>query len=103
MPTLSARASKVTLVLDALEVFDVLKQTVALAATRVPFAIDVDGWRLRTDFPAKSVRRTLATLHHHGVENVAVIIQGKLMRDGTIEEGGLVAQVKASKPEPAVA
>jgi hypothetical protein len=103
MPTLSARAIKITLVLDPVETFEVLKQTAALAATRVPFAIDVDGWRLRTDFSARSLRRALATLHHNGVENVAVIIQGKLMRDGTISEAGLVAQVKARKPEPAAA
>jgi hypothetical protein len=101
MPTLSARAIKVTIVLAAPEVFDVLKQTAALAATRVPFVIEVDGWRLRTDFTAKSVRRALATLHHHGVENVAVIIQGKLMRDGTISEAGLVAQPKVPKAEAA--
>jgi hypothetical protein len=101
MPTLSARAIKVTIVLDALEVFDVLKQTVALAATRVPFAIDVDGWLLRTDFSAKSVRRALATLHHHGVQNVAVIIQGKLGRGDVIAEAGLVAQLRAPRPESA--
>jgi hypothetical protein len=69
----------------------------------VPFAIDVDGWRLRCDFSAKSMRRCLATLRQNGPEHVAVIIQGKLQRDGTIAEAGLVAQPKVVKPEPAAA
>jgi hypothetical protein len=103
MPTLSARAAKVVIVLDPAEVFDVLKQTAALAATRVPFAIDIDGWRLRAEFSAKSVRRCLTTLQQNGPEGVAVLVQGKLLRDGTIAEAGLVAQLKAPKPEPAAA
>ena len=97
MPQLSARSIKVTLVLDPAEVADVLAQTVAVADTRVPFAIDVDGRRLRCNFAAKSVRvrKALATLQHEGPGNVAVIIQGKLMRDDTIAEAGLIAQPRA--------
>jgi hypothetical protein len=100
MPTLAARAIKVTLVLDPTEVFEVLQQTVAVADTRVPFEINVDGRRLRCTFATKGVRKALATLQHEGPGNIAVIIQGKLMRDDTIAEAGLMAQVKAPKPEP---
>jgi hypothetical protein len=99
MPTLSAHAIKIVVVLDPHEVADTLRH-VALDA-RVPITIEVDGRKLRTDFSAKSVRKALATLQHAGPENVAVIVQGKLMRDDTIAEAGLVAQVKAPKPEPA--
>jgi hypothetical protein len=101
MPTLSARAIKVTIVLDPTEVFDVLRQLVP--DPRVPFTINVDGRKLRADVAAKSVRKSLALLQQHGPEDVAVIIQGKLLRDDTIMEAGLVAQVKAPKPEPAAA
>jgi hypothetical protein len=58
MPTLSARAIKIVLVLDAVEVSDVLQQTVALADTRVPFTINVEGRHLRTTLAAKSVRKS---------------------------------------------
>jgi hypothetical protein len=101
MPTLSARSIKVTLVLDPLEVADVLQLTVAVADPRVPFAIDVEGRRLRCIFAAKSVRKCMALLHAQGPGNVAVIVQGKLMRDDTLAEAGLVAQVKVRPPEPA--
>jgi hypothetical protein len=103
MPQLTARSIKVTLVLDAAEVADVLQQTVAVADTPVPFAINVEGRRLRCNFAAKSVRNCLVTLHEHGPANVAVSVQGKLMRDDTIAEAGLVAQVKVPKPEPMAA
>jgi hypothetical protein len=54
---------------------------------------------LRCDFAAKSVRKCLATPRERGPENVAVIAQGKLMRDDTIAEVGLLAQVKMLKCE----
>jgi hypothetical protein len=73
MPTVNARSIKITLVLDAVEVRDVLQQATAIADARVPFAIDVEGRRLRCAFAAKSVRRALATLQANGPENVAVI------------------------------
>jgi hypothetical protein len=70
MPAFAARAIKITLVLDAVEVF--------------------------------SVRKCLGPLRQSGPEAVAVIIQGKLMRDDTIAEAGLVAQLRVPKPaEPA--
>jgi hypothetical protein len=103
MPTLSALSIKIVLVLDPAEVVDVLQQAVGLPNARVPFAIEVEGRRLRCTFAAKSVRKCLATLHQHGPENVAVIIQGTLMRDDTIAEAGLVVQVKVPKAESAAA
>jgi hypothetical protein len=69
----------------------------------VPFAIDVEGRHLRTTFAAKSVRKCLATLQGSGPENVSVIVQGKLTRDDTIAEAGLVAQVRAPRPAEPVA
>jgi hypothetical protein len=34
----------------------------------------------------------------HGADGVAVIVQGKLRRDDTIGDAGLVTQVKQPKP-----
>jgi hypothetical protein len=100
MPTVSARSIKVTVVLDSVEVLGVLQQATAIADARVPFTVEVEGRKLRTSFAAKSVRKALATLQANGPENVAVIIQGKLMRSDEISEAGLVAQLRASpKPE----
>jgi len=103
MPTVSARSIKITIVLDPVEVLGVLQQATAIADARVPFTIEVEGRKLRTNFSAKSVRKALATLHHNGPEAVVVIIQGKLLRDDTIGEAGLVAQLRAPKPEAVVA
>jgi len=101
-PRFSARSIKIVLVLDPAEVVDVLQQAVGLPNARVLFAINVEGRKLRCEFSAKSVRKALATLHHNGPENVAVIVQGKLLRDDTIAEAGLMAQVKMPKSEPSV-
>jgi hypothetical protein len=80
-------------------VFETLRH-VALDA-RVPITIEVEGRKLCCDFSAKSVRKALATLQHAGPENVVVIVQGKLLADSTIAEAGLVAQLRAPRPEPA--
>ena len=48
MPTVNARSIKITIVLDAVEVFDVLQQTTAIADARVPFAIEVEGRKALT-------------------------------------------------------
>ena len=46
---------------------------------RVWLKVTVDGGRVCTaDINAKGVRKVKAALAEHGVENVAVIIQGKL-------------------------
>jgi hypothetical protein len=102
MPTLTARSIKITIVLDAVETLGVLQQATAIADARVPFTIDVEGRRLHCTFAAKSVRKALATLQHNGPENVAVLVQGRLLRNDEIGEAGLVAQLRAPKPEPVV-
>jgi hypothetical protein len=99
MPTLTARSIKLVVPLDAAAVLATLRPLQRNEA-RIMFEIEVDGRRLRCDFAPKAVRKAFGIIAEHGAENVAVIVQGKLGRDDTIAEAGLVAQVKAPKPAP---
>jgi hypothetical protein len=66
----------------------------------VVLTIAVAGRTVTADVAAKALRKAKATIAEHGVEQVALILQGKL--DGNaVLEAGLVAQPKT--PKPAVA
>jgi hypothetical protein len=96
---LSARALKVTLVLDPAQVGMVLAPLEQMQS-RVTLSFTVEGRRLSADFVPRSIRKMT---REHGTDGVAVIVQGKLLRDDTIAEAGLVAQVRApASPKPAV-
>jgi hypothetical protein len=98
-PLLTARSLKLTLVLNPAELLEVL---VVDGVARTTLRIAVGGRVLTADLAMKSVRRAISTIRKFGVENVSALIQGKLGPGDRIEEGGLVAQVKAPKPaEPA--
>jgi hypothetical protein len=97
--TVTSRAIKIVLVLDAAQVRAAIRPVQDVAA-RIPFSINVDGRRLTADFAPKAVRKCFAMIEEHGAEGCAVLIQGKLMPGDTIAEAGLVAQPKR-KTEPA--
>jgi hypothetical protein len=92
--TLSARALKVTIPLDAAEV-------AALPAPggqeRCQLAIACEGKVYTADIATKSLRKAKGTITANGAENVFVMVQGKL-KGNEIVEAGLVAQVKTPKP-----
>ena len=92
--TLSARALKITVPLDVAEV-------VALpdpgGQARCQLAIACEGKIYIADIATKSLRKAKSTITANGVENVFIVIQGKL-RNNEIVECGLVAQVKTPKP-----
>ena len=94
MTRLTARALKVTVPLDAVEV-------AALPApdgqARSRLAITCEGKIYAADIATKSLRKAKATIAASGAENVFVMVQGKL-RNNEIIECGLVAQVKTPKP-----
>lgn len=99
--SLSAKAIKVTLVVDPQGLVGVV---VPNGIARVPFAVTVAGNRVvRGQFNAKSARRAIAMLAEHGIDNVAVIIQGKLVGN-EIEEAGIAVNVNVDRvdrgPEP---
>ena len=92
-PTLNARSLKCTAVLDANELAAYPRP--ADSVQRVVFAIAVAGGRtLTADIAAKAIRKAKKTISENGVENVALILQGKLTDGSEVHEAGLVAQVK---------
>lgn len=98
MPTLTARALKCTLVLDAKEL-DALPRP-ADSVQRIVFQIAVTGGRNMTaDISAKSIRKCKKVISENGVENVALLLQGKLTDGSVVHEAGLVAQVKVKAAE----
>jgi hypothetical protein len=97
MTSLTSRAIKVTLVLNSAEVAKTLAP-LQTTERRVPLTFTAEGRRLTADFAPKAIRRACATIAEHGPDGVGVIVQGKLLRDDTIAEAGLVAQVKQPKP-----
>jgi hypothetical protein len=94
---LSARALKVTLVLDPMQIAEV---TLPPAAGPQKFRIAVGERRLTGQVNAKGLRRALALIAEHGGEKVAVILQGKLEEGDVVSECGLVAQLKGPRPGP---
>jgi ribosomal protein S3 len=95
---LNARALKCTVVLDPSEVAQLVASD---GKPRVVLAIRLPDRRVSVDLNAKSVRKAVAAIAEHGLDGVAVIIQGKLVCD-TIAEAGIVAQPKV-KPQTAAA
>jgi hypothetical protein len=89
--TLTARTVKVTIPLDPAAVFGL---AVKDGQARVKFTVVHDAGVLRADVSAKSVRKVQAAIVANGVENVVVLLQGKLGH-GEVLECGLTAQVKA--------
>jgi hypothetical protein len=93
---LTARALKVTLMLDPMQIAEV---TLPPAAGPQKFRIAVGERRVTGQVNAKGLRKALALIAEHGAEKVAVIIQGKLEDGDEITEAGLVAQVRLPKGE----
>jgi hypothetical protein len=88
---LTAKALKVAVVLDptALAAFEVPLGTAHFRSPSTPPA----GM-----FNAKSLRRAIATIREHGIDQVAAIVQGKLAAGDVLEEAGLAAQLKGPRP-----
>ena len=87
---LTARSLKRTVVLDP--------ATLAVAivpdgVARTTLRVTVDKRMVSASVNSKSLRRAIATIGETGPENVALILQGKLVGE-TIEEAGLSAMPK---------
>ena len=99
-PQVSAKAIKVVIGLNATEVLEAL-QPVATSNAKTTLTIVVGGRQVTAAFQPKAIRKAVAVLAEHGPERVFVMIQGKLMGNNSLDEAGLVAQVKTLKPAPA--
>jgi hypothetical protein len=91
--TLTARALKITIPLDAAEI----ARLRAPDETRVLLAINCEGKTYTADITTKSLRKAKGVISANRAENVFAMVQGKL-RGNEIIECGLVAQVKTPKP-----
>jgi hypothetical protein len=89
----TTRALKVTAVLDAAAVATL---PVPEGQPRTKLTISCEGRNYTADVAAKSLRKVKATIVANGVENVVVIVQGKLKNDGIVD-CGIVAQLKVTK------
>jgi hypothetical protein len=92
--TVTARALKVTIPLDASEIAALPDPG---GQARCQLAITCDGKVYSADVSTKSLRKAKSTISANGVANVFVLIQGKL-RNNEIVEAGLVAQAKVKPP-----
>jgi hypothetical protein len=97
-PTLTAKALKCTLVLDAKEL-DALPHP-SDRDQRIVFQIAVAAGRnLTADISAKSVRKCKKVIAENGVENTTLILQGRLTDGSVVHDAGLAAQVKVKAAE----
>jgi hypothetical protein len=96
--TVTARALKVTVPLDATEVAALPDPG---GQARSQLAITCEGKVYTADIATKSLRKARATITANGAENVFVLVQGKL-KGNEIIECGLVAQLKTPKPAEVV-
>ena len=95
---LTAKSIKATVVLDAAALLDV---TVPNGSGPVPFVITVGDQSVKGQFNAKTLRRAVTAVREAGAENVAVVVNGRLLGN-RLEEAGIVAQPR-SKPAAAPA
>jgi hypothetical protein len=92
--TLSARALKITIPLDAMEVRTLPDPG---GQARCQLAITCEGKVYTADIATKALRKAKSTIAANGAEHVFAMVQGKL-KGNEITECGLVAQVKTPKP-----
>jgi hypothetical protein len=97
---LTARSLKCTLVLDPAEL---ALLDVPNAQPRMTLRVKVPDRMVTADVAAKSVRKCKATIAEHGVQAVAVVLQGKLSIGDVLLEAGLTVQIKTPKPAEAAA
>jgi hypothetical protein len=88
---LTAKALKCVMVLDpaAVQAFRLPPGDI-----RTTISINVGGRVVTADLASKSIRKCTAAITEHGADGVAVVLQGKLRHDNSLDEAGLVAQVK---------
>jgi ProQ/FINO family len=89
---IAVKAIKVTVVLDP----QVLRPALAGADVILEVATE-GGIRARARVNPKSYRKALDAIREHGPDNVAVILQGRMVKPGEIVDAGIAAQPKQPK------
>lgn len=93
-----ARALKTTVVLDPSAVG---KVTVPNGVPQVAIQVMVGGRIVKANLNAKSLRRAVTRINEIGVEDCAVILQGRLEAGDLLVDAGIAAQPKAPRPSAA--
>ncbi len=96
---LSAKALKVTLVLEPKEVAALPDPSTA----RVVLKVHAGSQVVRADIASKGLRKAKATIIEHGEDSPPVILQGKLEAGGIIVEAGLAVPPKPLRTAPSAA
>ena len=94
--TTTARKLKVTMVLDPAPFAG--RRFPDDAPPRIEVTVTVGGRTVTADLATKSVRKAAKALAEHGVDGVALVLQGALTSSNVIEDAGITAQVKAPQP-----
>jgi hypothetical protein len=87
--SVAVKAIKVTVVLDP--------QALRLASAGADVILEVTtegGIRARVQLNPKSYRKALDAIREHGPDNVAIILQGRMVKAGEIVDAGIAAQPK---------
>jgi hypothetical protein len=93
--SIAVKALKVTVVLDP----HVLRPAPAGADVVLDVATEA-GMTARARLNPKSYRKALEAIREQGPDNIAVILQGRMVEPGTMVDAGIVAQPKKPKGQP---
>ena len=89
----SAKAAKVTLVLDPLSITRVLSE----GQKQVKVIVTVASMKFEAMINSKSYRKALASIDELGADSCNVILQASMTVPGKLESAGLAVQAKAPK------
>jgi hypothetical protein len=93
----SAKAAKVTLVLDPLSITRVLSE----GQKQTKLVVTVASMKFEAMVNSKSYRKALATLDELGADSCNVILQASMTVPGKLESAGLAVMPKAQKGDSA--
>ena len=96
---LNAKSAKITLILNPAEVLSLS----APEGKQFKMTVSYQGFPISIPLNGKGVRKVISAIREVGIDNVAVIVQGKLKIGPTLslEEAGILAQPRVKKePTP---
>jgi hypothetical protein len=90
---LIGKALKVTAVVDPAVLAGLV---VPAGSAQTPVAVEAGGRAVKARLNSKTLRRAIAVIAEHGVDRVAVVVQGRLVGE-RLEEAGIIAQPKTPR------
>jgi hypothetical protein len=95
--TLTAARLKVTTVLDAAELNAIPAPD---GKPRITLRIRLPDRTITAEIAVKSLRKAQTAIRETGADNIALVLQGRLIAGDRVAEAGLSAQPRAAKPAP---